>query len=134
MPLDVEVVADPKKFLAPRDRVRAHARRRRLARHRPRARRRRLARRAAAGRRRTKPASLELYLRAYDDRGNEVLTWADPARPREIPLRYEPPTPWYRKWWVYAIGGSVAALATGITVYELTIAPPDKVGGTATVK
>ena len=81
-----------------------------------------------------KPVSLELYLRAYDARGHEVLAWADPTRPREIPLRYDPPTPWYRKWWVIGIAGSVAAVGTGITVYALTIAPPDKVGGTATVE
>ncbi len=80
-----------------------------------------------------KPVSLELYLRAYDGHDNEVLTWADPQHPREVALRYEPPTPWYRKWWVWALGGSAVALATGVTVYELTIAPPDTVGGTATV-
>ena len=55
----------------------------------------------------TKPVSLELYLRAYDEHGNEVLTWADPARPREIPLRYDPPTPWYRTWWAITIASSV---------------------------
>jgi hypothetical protein len=77
-----------------------------------------------------RPTSLELYLRAYDDHHNEVLVWADPARPREIPLRYDPPAPWYRTWWVLAIAGSVAALTTGVIVYELTIAPPDKIDGT----
>jgi hypothetical protein len=77
--------------------------------------------------------SLELYVRGEDARGNEVLAWAEPARPREIPLRYEPPTPWYRKWWVYAVAGSVAALGTGVAVYELTLAPPEDVGGTITV-
>jgi hypothetical protein len=79
-----------------------------------------------------KPVSLEIYLRAYDSRNNEVLAWADAAHPRELALRYEPPTPWYRKWWVWAVGGSVLALATGITVYELTIAPPSTIDGTAT--
>ena len=82
----------------------------------------------------TAPVSLELYLRAYDAHDNEVLTWADPQHPRELALRYEPPTPWYRNWWVWAIGGSALALATGITVYELAIAPPDTVGGPATLK
>jgi hypothetical protein len=77
----------------------------------------------------TKPTSIELYLRAYDDRGNEVLTWADASRPREIPLRYEPPLAWYRKWWVITLAASAVAIATGVTVYELTIAPPDKIGG-----
>ena len=81
----------------------------------------------------TKPVSLELYLRAYDDRGNEVLTWADPTRPREIPLRYDPPTPWYRRGWFYAAVGTVVAASVGITVYELTIAPPDKVAGSVSV-
>ena len=79
-----------------------------------------------------RPTSLELYLRAYDDRHNEVLVWADPQRPREIPLRYDPPAPWYRRWWVLAIAGSVAAVTTGVIVYELTIAPPDKIFGTVT--
>jgi len=84
---------------------------------------------AAAG-----PVSLELYLRAYDDRGNEVLTWADPARPREIPLRYDPPTPWYRRGWFYAAVATAAAATVGVTVYELTIAPPDKVTGGVSVR
>lgn len=80
-----------------------------------------------------KPVSLELYLRAYDAHENEVLSWADPQHPRELALRYDPPTPWFRRWWVWAVSGSVLALATGVTVYELTIAPPDTVGGSASV-
>ena len=80
-----------------------------------------------------KPTSLELYVRAYDDHGNEVLTWADRTRPREIPLRYDPPTPWYKRAWFYAVAGSVVAAAVGLTVYELTIAPPDKVTGGVSV-
>ena len=81
-----------------------------------------------------RPVSLELYLRAYDDRGNEVLTWADAARPREIPLRYDPPTPWYRRTWFYALVGGVVAAGVGVTVYELTLAPPDTVSGGVSVK
>jgi hypothetical protein len=80
-----------------------------------------------------KPVSLELYLRAYDDRGNEVLTWADAARPREIPLRYDPPTPWYQRTWFYAAAGTFVAASVGLTVYELTIKPPDKVSGNVSV-
>jgi hypothetical protein len=82
----------------------------------------------------TRPTSLELYLRAYDDRGNEVLAWADATRPREIPLRYDPPTPWYRHVWFYAAVGSVVAASVGLTVYELTIAPPDKISGSVSVR
>jgi hypothetical protein len=81
-----------------------------------------------------KPVSLELYLRAYDERGNEVLTWADAGRPREIPLRYDPPTPWYRRVWFYAAVGSVVAATVGVTVYKLTIAPPDTVSGGVSVR
>jgi hypothetical protein len=80
-----------------------------------------------------RPVSLELYLRAYDERGNEVLTWADARRPREIPLRYDPPTPWYRRGWFYAAVGTVVAVGVGVTVYELTLAPPDTVPGDVTV-
>lgn len=81
-----------------------------------------------------RPISLELYLRAYDDHGNEVLTWADARRPREIPLRYDPPTPWYRRGWFYAAVGTVVAVSVGVTVYELTLAPPDTVPGNVSVK
>ncbi|MGE5181346.1 MAG: hypothetical protein ACM31C_04765 [Acidobacteriota bacterium] len=81
-----------------------------------------------------KPVSLELYLKAYDDRGNEVLTWADPVRPREIALRYEPPTPWFKTWWgiTAMVAGGVAVAS--VTAYELTLAPPDKINATVGVK
>jgi hypothetical protein len=78
----------------------------------------------------TKPTSLELYLRGVDARGDEVLAWADPARPRELPLRYEPEAPWYKKWWVITLASSAVALGTGGVVYALTVSPPAKVGGT----
>jgi hypothetical protein len=133
VPLDLEVVADPKRFLRRATlfvRTRGDAGWRAAD----------VALASAADRRivlpavdAQKPVSLELYLRAYDDRGNEVLTWADPARPREIPLRYDPPTPWYRRGWFYAAAGTVAAAAVGVTVYKLTIAPPDKVTGGVSV-
>lgn len=79
----------------------------------------------------TKSLSLELYLRAYDDRGNEVLGWADPRRPREIPLRYDPPRPWWQKWWGITLIGSVAVAGTGGIVYAATRSPPDRVDGSA---
>ena len=142
VPIDLEVVADPKQFLhratvfvrtrgedrwraadvalagATEGRAERRAERRVV-----------LPPIAAAG-----PVSLELYLRAYDDRGNEVLTWADPARPREIPLRYDPPTPWYRRGWFYLAASVAVAATVGITVYELEIAPPDKVTGGVSIR
>lgn len=133
VPLDVEVVADPKRFLR---RATVFVR----TRGEPAWRATDVA--LTAPERRVvlppvtaaKPVSLELYLRAYDDRGNEVLTWADAARPREIPLRYDPPTPWYRRTWFYALAAGVVAAGVGVTVYELTIAPPDRVSGDVSVK
>jgi hypothetical protein len=79
------------------------------------------------------PASLEVYLRAYDPAGNEVLAWADAARPREIPLAYAPPSPWWKKWWVWAAVGGAAAIATAGGVYAATYTPPDRIGGGITV-
>jgi hypothetical protein len=78
-----------------------------------------------------KPSTLELYVRGHDAKRNEVLAWADAAHPREIALRYEPPTPWYRRWWAYTIGASILAVGTGAIVYAVTFAPPDEIGGTA---
>jgi hypothetical protein len=129
VPLDVEVLADPKQFLK-KATVFVRTRGERDW---------RAADLALGGDQKLvlppvtadKPVSLELYLRAYDDRGNEVLTWADPARPREIPLRYDPPPPWWRSWWAITIASSVVAIGTGVTVYELTVAPPDKITGGA---
>lgn len=81
-----------------------------------------------------KNVSLELYLRAYDQRGNEVLTWADPARPRELVMRYDPPTPWYRTWWGIGSIVGVSAAVVGGVVYAITLSPPDKIDGSVTVR
>jgi hypothetical protein len=77
----------------------------------------------------TRATAVELYLRAYDDAGNEVLAWASPERPREVPLRWDPPPPWYRKWWVWAIGAGTVAAVTGAIVYAAQWEPSDTVGG-----
>lgn len=82
----------------------------------------------------TRPATLELYLRAFDGANNEVLRWASPEAPRELALRYEPPEPWHRKWWVRATAGGVLAVATGIIVYAVTREPPGTVGGDVDVE
>ncbi|HET7503980.1 MAG TPA: hypothetical protein VFK02_23325 [Kofleriaceae bacterium] len=134
VPIDLEVVADPKRFLS---RATLFVRSRGDAAWRAAD----VALTGAADRRIVlppveahKPVSLELYLRAYDQRGNEVLAWADAARPREIPLRYDPPTPWYRRTWFYVAAAGVVAATVGVVVYELTIAPPDKVSGDVSVR
>jgi hypothetical protein len=134
VPIDLEVVSDPKQFLR---RATVFVRARGDATWRATD----VALANAADRRivlppveAQQPVSLELYLRAYDERGNEVLTWPGAGPPREIPLRFDPPTPWYRRAWFYAAVGSVVAASVGITVYELTIAPPDTVSGGVSVR
>src|SRR5262245_43984162 len=89
IPIDIEVLADPKRFLTRATlfvRTRGdhawHAADLQLQREK------RVVLPAIAS---EKPVSLEVYLSAYDQKGNEVLTWADASRPREIALRYEPP-------------------------------------------
>ena len=128
VPLDLEIVADPKSFVK---RATVFVRTRGDAMW-------RAADTAVTGKSKrvvlppvqaTKPVSLELYVRGYDDAGNEVLAWADPTKPREIPLRYDPPTPWYRKWWVLTIAGAVLVGGTTTIVYFATREPPDTVGG-----
>jgi len=137
IPLDVEVVADPKQFL---HRATLFVR----TRGQPAWRAADLALPAGLRDRQThlelppiaarQPSSLELYLRAYDERGNEVLAWADPTHPREIPLRYDPPLPWYRRPWVWITGGGALAAGTALVVYALTLPPPDRVSGSVTVR
>lgn len=128
VPLDLEVVADPKSFLRSATvfvRTRGDAAWRAAD----------LVLRGKTQRvvlppiRATKPVSLELHVRGYDERGNEVLAWANPDRPREIPLRYDPPTPWYRKWWVLTLMGVGLVGGSATIVYFTTREPPDTVGG-----
>ncbi len=69
------------------------------------------------------PTALELFAVASDEHGNEVHLWASSDRPREVPLRYDPPTPWYRTWWVWAAAGGVVAAGTGIGVYAAVWEP-----------
>lgn len=72
---------------------------------------------------------LQVYLTARDERGNEVLMWPPQGGPREIPLSYQPPTPWYRKWWIWAITGGVLAASTGAVVYLAGRDLPDTIDG-----
>jgi hypothetical protein len=127
IPIDIEVLADPKQFLSRATlfmRTRGEPSWR--AADLPLAKDKRVVLPAISA---DKNVSLELYLRAYDQRGNEVLTWADASRPRELVLRYDPPAPWYRTWWgISAIVVGSAAIV-GTVVYATTLAPPDKIDG-----
>jgi len=75
------------------------------------------------------PEVLEVYLKAFDEKGNEVYLLGSAAQPREISLAYEPPEAWYSRWWVWALVGGAVAAGTGTTVYFLLREPPGRVGG-----
>ncbi|HEX5062365.1 MAG TPA: hypothetical protein VFV99_23500, partial [Kofleriaceae bacterium] len=130
IPIDIEVLADPKQFLSratlfvrTRGEPTWRAADTQLAKDK------RVVLPAVQA---SKNVQLELYLRAYDQRGNEVLTWADATKPREMVLRYDPPTPWYRKWWgITSIVAGSAAIVGGV-VYTVTLSPPDKIDGSVT--
>ena len=72
---------------------------------------------------------LEFYFVGLDAAGNEVLRWAEPQHPRQLLLKYTPPTLWYKKWWVWALGGSVLAGATGALVYATNYEVPSLLQG-----
>ena len=72
---------------------------------------------------------LQIYLSIHDQQGNQVLMLGSEERPREIPLKYVEPEPWYNKWWVWAIVGGVVAAGTGTAVYFLLYEPPASVPG-----
>ena len=71
--------------------------------------------------------TIQLYVAALDQRGNEVLTVGTPDAPREINLRYTQPPPWYGHWWVWAAAGTAVAAGTGALVFATTRGPPDTV-------
>ncbi len=135
LPVDVEVLADPRRALARatllmRSRGEPSWRAIDFSLQKPGA----LARVILPATSGTRPATIELYLRAFDPANNEVLRWAGPEAPRELALRYDPPTPWYSKWWVRGVAGGVLAVGTGIIVYAVTREPPGAVDGDIIVK
>lgn len=73
--------------------------------------------------------SLEIYVAGLDGDGNEVLLWASPTRPREVMLDYDPPTPWYGKWWVWTIAGAAVAVGATATAIAVTREPGPTVDG-----
>jgi tetratricopeptide (TPR) repeat protein len=123
LPIDLEVVTDPRRLL---DRATIFVRRRgqpgfaaldlRLS---PPGRHRRVTLPPVDS---VRPEVVQVYVSAFDRRGNEVLRWGNAGRPREIALRYDPPPPWWRRWWVWASAGGV--ILTGSAVVFLATRPP----------
>jgi hypothetical protein len=128
VPVDVEVLADPERFLA-----RAELRHRLRGSGAPFAREVfPLPRAGEPAVRVTLPAVeprgaraevVEFYLVASDARGNEVLVFGSEKRPREIVLGASPPAPWYGRWWVWTLVG--VAVAGGATAAGLATRDPD---------
>lgn len=72
---------------------------------------------------------VDVYLVAYDRAGNEVFEWGTKNRPREIPLRYEPPDPWYTQWYFWAIAGTLVAAGASVAVFAATRSPGPTING-----
>jgi tetratricopeptide (TPR) repeat protein len=130
VPIDLEVVADPKGLL---DRATIYMRRRGELRFAavdlklsPPGQRRRVTLPAVRSQR---SELVQLYVSAHDERGNEVLRWGDAARPREIALRYDPPPAWWRRWWVWAGAGGVIAAGSAIVFFATRPLPAGLPGG-----
>jgi hypothetical protein len=69
---------------------------------------------------------LQLWVMVLDQRGNEVMELGTSDRPREILLGYVPPEPWYAKWWLWtAVGAAVAAGTTAAIVVGTRSQDPD---------
>ena len=66
--------------------------------------------------------TLEYYVEARDDKERVVARVASPERPIPLPVHGVPaavgPTPWYKRWYVWAIvGGAVAAGGAATAIY-----------------
>ena len=61
-----------------------------------------------------------------------MLDWAVARPAARGAAALESPPPWWRKWWVWAITGSVIAAGTGIAVYAASWEPSNTVGGDVT--
>ncbi len=132
VPIDIEVIADPKGFLK---KAELRTRRKGAAQWDSRS-----LELSGVGRYQqielppTRPGAdraevLQLYLVVTDEKGNQVFLVGDALRPREISLAYAKPEPWYGKWWVWALVGGLVAAGTGTAVYMTLREPPDNVGG-----
>ncbi|HEY2744367.1 MAG TPA: tetratricopeptide repeat protein [Polyangia bacterium] len=57
--------------------------------------------------------TLEYYVEARDDKGRVVARVASPERPIPLPVHGVPivvgPTPWFKRWYVWAVVGAVVA-------------------------
>jgi hypothetical protein len=79
-------------------------------------------------------SSMELYLIARDEKGDEVYAWSSDLRPREIELGWEPPEHWYGKWWFWTIVAGVVVAGTAGGVLAAKHEPNRTVDGSLRVQ
>lgn len=136
MPIDVEVVSDPKKFFV---RAELHHRVKGALSYEtskielPKIAEPKHVELPPAAPGALKDQVVEIYLLAYDSSGNEVYQWGSDTRPREISVRYEAPDPWYSKWWVWAIAGTVVAAGASAAAVAVSSEPEPTIGGSLEV-
>jgi hypothetical protein len=136
IPIDVEVVSDPKKFFARAKlfhRVRGALSYEATDVELPKAGESRRIDLPPGAPGAVKDQTVEIYLVAYDSAGNEVYQWGSDMRPREISVRFEPPDPWYGRWWVWAIAGTVVAAGASVAVFAVSREPEPTVPGSLEV-
>ena len=69
----------------------------------------------------------QIYLSVFDPNGNEILRVGNEDRPREVRMRYEAPTRWYERWWIWAAAGTLVAAGASSAVYLATRPEPTDV-------
>src|SRR5258708_18238037 len=75
--------------------------------------------------------TLEYYVEARDDKGRVVGRVASPERPIPLAVHGVPnvaagPTPWFKRWYVWAAVGGVVAVAANSGVVPCTSATAPK--------
>lgn len=69
-------------------------------------------------------AIVEIAVVALDADGWEIARTPDPSSPREVPVGFDAPGPWYTRWWLWGIAGGAVVLAGGATAVLLLQPPP----------
>jgi hypothetical protein len=69
-------------------------------------------------------AIVEIAVVAFDAAGWEIARTPDPSSPREVPVGFDAPGPWYTRWWLWGIAGGTVVLVGGATAALLLQPPP----------
>jgi hypothetical protein len=72
-----------------------------------------------------KPEVMQVYLSAFDRRGQRGPALGLVRAPARDRARLDPRDPLVQQWWVWAASAALVAVATGIAVFVATDEPPD---------